>query len=232
MVNCTCILNLCKIHSTPSWRSWYWCIFWTREPMVVNDISSSDNDAVEEDDSDIVLDDIVMNKVIKRSSLPMYFKKENLQSWSAGARVFEEFSLPQHGRPLFTAAALNPWRCKNNNIFFILVNLLFNIFYCFIIEILPLLLPCHCHVGCNNLFVQVSMLAHRGDSSGGPQHQPQYEVRSFYFMWKLKSTSDFNLDWSLDNCSWLGFRRWRGPNGSGLLINSMWSILKPKLLLS
>ena len=31
--------------------------------MVVNDISSSDNDAVEEDDSDIVLDDIVMNKV-------------------------------------------------------------------------------------------------------------------------------------------------------------------------
>ena len=93
-------------------------------------------------------------------------------------------------------------------------------------------LPCHCHVGCNNLFVQVSMLAHRGDSSGGPQHQPQYEVRSFYFMWKLKSTSDFNLDWSLDNCSWLGFRRWRGPNGSGLLINSMWSILKPKLLLS
>ena len=48
--------------------------------MVVNDISSSDNDAVEEDDSDIVLDDIVMNKVIKRSSLPMYFKEENLQS--------------------------------------------------------------------------------------------------------------------------------------------------------
>lgn len=46
----------------------------------MNDISSSDNDAVEEDDSDIVLDDIVMNKVIKRSSLPMYFKKENLQS--------------------------------------------------------------------------------------------------------------------------------------------------------
>ena len=38
----------------------------------MNDISSSDNDAVEEDDSDIVLDDIVMNKVIKRSSLPSH----------------------------------------------------------------------------------------------------------------------------------------------------------------
>ena len=34
-----------------------------REPMVVNDISSSDNDVIGDDDSDIVLDDIVIKKV-------------------------------------------------------------------------------------------------------------------------------------------------------------------------
>ena len=31
--------------------------------MVVNDISSSDNDVIDDDDSDIVLDDIVIKKV-------------------------------------------------------------------------------------------------------------------------------------------------------------------------
>ena len=35
----------------------------TREPMVVNDLSSSDNDVIDDDDSDIVLDDIVIKKV-------------------------------------------------------------------------------------------------------------------------------------------------------------------------
>ena len=34
-----------------------------REPMVVNDLSSSDNDVIDDDDSDIVLDDIVIKKV-------------------------------------------------------------------------------------------------------------------------------------------------------------------------
>ena len=34
-----------------------------RELMVVNDISSSDNDVIGDDDSDIVLDDIVIKKV-------------------------------------------------------------------------------------------------------------------------------------------------------------------------
>ena len=37
----------------------------SREPMVVNDISSSDNDIIDDDDSDIVLDDIVIKKVGK-----------------------------------------------------------------------------------------------------------------------------------------------------------------------
>ena len=67
--------------------------------------------------------------------------------------MFEKFSLPQHGRPLFTSSALNLWRCKNNNkrgdshiFLFILVDLLFNIFNCFIMEILPLSLLCHCLV--------------------------------------------------------------------------------------
>merc|ERR1719180_100618 len=39
----------------------------SREPMVVNDISSSDNDIIDDDDSDIVLDDIVIKKVAESS---------------------------------------------------------------------------------------------------------------------------------------------------------------------
>ena len=39
-----------------------------RELMVVNDISSSDNDVIGDDDSDIVLDDIVIKKVRNLSS--------------------------------------------------------------------------------------------------------------------------------------------------------------------
>merc|ERR1719193_1439002 len=40
----------------------------SREPMVVNDISSSDNDVIGDDDSDIVLYDIVIRKVAESSS--------------------------------------------------------------------------------------------------------------------------------------------------------------------
>ena len=39
-----------------------------REPMVVNDVSSSDNDIIHEDDSDIVLDDIVAKKPPEKPS--------------------------------------------------------------------------------------------------------------------------------------------------------------------
>ena len=39
-----------------------------REPMVVNDVSSSDNDIIHEDDSDIVLDDIVAKKLPEKPS--------------------------------------------------------------------------------------------------------------------------------------------------------------------
>ena len=37
----------------------------SREPMVVNDLTSSDNDVIDDDDSDIVLDDVVVKKVRK-----------------------------------------------------------------------------------------------------------------------------------------------------------------------
>jgi len=40
----------------------------SREPMVVNDISSSDNEVIDDDDSDIVLDDVVIKKVPESSS--------------------------------------------------------------------------------------------------------------------------------------------------------------------
>merc|ERR1719331_528318 len=40
----------------------------SREPMVVNDLSSSDNDVIDDNDSDIVLDDIVIKKAPERSS--------------------------------------------------------------------------------------------------------------------------------------------------------------------
>ena len=61
----------------------------TREPMVVNDLSSSDNDVIDDNDSDIVLDDIVIKKVRKLvcfgSWKTLYVLSDNQHHHSPGA---------------------------------------------------------------------------------------------------------------------------------------------------